>query len=196
MMIIGDIHGKYEEYLSKIQSYDGPSIQIGDFGIGLRATPPDLFDQMKKHDARFFRGNHDNPEFCKMMPQYISDGHVEGDMMMVGGAFSIDWMYRVIGHSWWLDEELSIPEFEEVIKTFETAKPKIMLTHDCPVVVIPYIHNHNSLFPSSRTQLAFQAMWELYRPQLWIFGHHHKSFDMTLDGTRFICLNELETLFF
>ena len=45
---------------------------------------------------------------------------------------------------------------------------------------------------ASRTRQALQAMWSAHSPELWIFGHWHKSFDHVLRGTRFICLAELE----
>jgi hypothetical protein len=44
----------------------------------------------------------------------------------------------------------------------------------------------------SQTRQAFQSMFKLRQPGLWIFGHWHASFDRVLDGTRFICLAELE----
>jgi hypothetical protein len=58
-------------------------------------------------------GNHDNPYMCKQdMVGYISDGTVEGDVMYIGGAWSIDnpvappgWYRRTAGFDWWFDEE-------------------------------------------------------------------------------------------
>ena len=44
----------------------------------------------------------------------------------------------------------------------------------------------------SRTRQAFDAMMSIHRPKLWIFGHWHRSRNEMIDGTRFICLAELE----
>jgi hypothetical protein len=35
-------------------------------------------------------------------------------------------------------------------------------------------------------------MWETHQPELWIFGHRHVPFDQVANGTRFVCLAELE----
>jgi hypothetical protein len=67
-----------------------------------------------------------------------------------------------------------------------------MVTHDCPEQLLPYLVSHHSVF-TTRTGQAFANMFERYQPKLWVFGHHHKSFDMEVNGTRFVCLAELET---
>ena len=45
---------------------------------------------------------------------------------------------------------------------------------------------------SSRTRQALDAMFDIHKPDLWLFGHWHDSQDRNVMGTRFICLNELE----
>lgn len=37
-------------------------------------------------------------------------------------------------------------------------------------------------------------MLEIHRPKVWVFGHYHIDKDFELNGTRFICLNELSTI--
>jgi Icc-related predicted phosphoesterase len=37
-------------------------------------------------------------------------------------------------------------------------------------------------------------MFQEHQPKLWVFGHHHQSKDVQINGTRFVCLNELETM--
>lgn len=48
-------------------------------------------------------------------------------------------------------------------------------------------------YGKSQTRTMLQKMFEEHKPELWIFGHHHKSKDEVINGTRFICLDELET---
>jgi predicted phosphodiesterase len=194
-IFIGDVHGKFGAYEKLIKKYPN-SIQVGDMGVGFMnfhgdclANPP--YDVMVKTNAQFIRGNHDNPHVCKRHTQWIPDGRVHNDIMFVGGAFSIDWMYRSEGYSWWPDEQLSQEEFNRIIDTYIVAKPRIMVTHDCPTDVVNLIHSHHNDFPETRTQQAFQAMFEVYQPSIWIFGHHHVPFDQVVNGTRFICLPEL-----
>jgi hypothetical protein len=31
-------------------------------------------------------------------------------------------------------------------------------------------------------------MWEIHKPRLWVFGHHHHDWFMSLEGTAFRCL--------
>lgn len=198
---IGDVHGKYRPYKQLIERALN-TIQVGDMGVGFRRTqgprvgeeygnPPHYAMILGNH--RFIRGNHDNPTSCKNHSQWIADGTVENNMMFVGGAFSIDAAYRIPDYSWWPDEELSQNELEAIITVYLHSRPKCMVTHDAPEDVIPYLLNtgQHTIQPS-RTRNAFQRMWSACPPQLWVFGHWHKSLDLVLRGTRFVCLAELE----
>lgn len=206
MRLIGDVHGKFDRYERLIVGQ--PSIQVGDMGVGFRrwphgepfANPPHA--KMVKHNARFIRGNHDNPAVCKAHSQYIPDGQVEGGVMLIGGAFSIDQAYRTEGYSWWAGEELSIVELNELVDRYTQIKPRVMITHDAPrevgeALASQYISGGPFKKLESRTCQAFQSMWSAHSPDLWVFGHWHHSFDHILSGgrergTRFVCLAELE----
>lgn len=197
MLLIGDCHGKFNQYQALVKNHRD-TIQVGDMGIGfLRwphgdpyANPP--FDFMEAGNHSFIRGNHDNPAVCKQQKQWIADGTVKDDMMFVGGAYSIDKAWRYEGFDWWPDEELSMQEFYPIADVYAGIKPRVMITHDCPAEVVGVIHPRNEI-PNSLTQTAFQFMFAEYQPELWIFGHHHTSFRQKINGTQFICLNELET---
>jgi hypothetical protein len=209
MFLIGDVHGKFGPYKKLIRD-SKHSIQLGDMGVGFvrpdyhrwtehdsdtkyAINPP--FDYMVRGNHRFIRGNHDNPGVCKRHKQWIADGTYDETMkaMMVGGAFSIDHMFRTRDIDWWADEELSYDEADKALTTFLEKKPEIMLTHDCPLEVIPWMHSHH-FKDNSFTQRYLQNMFEQHQPRLWVYGHHHKSFEMKINGTTFRCLNELETM--
>jgi hypothetical protein len=199
---IGDVHGKFGRYKTILKNSPHPTIQVGDMGVGFRrmdsrmieeidlTNPPHAVMQAGEH--RFIRGNHDNPLVCRGHSQYIVDGHVEGDMMFIGGALSIDRMYRTEGYSWWADEELSSEQLYVMHDKYMMTKPKIMITHECPEAVAKILSNEMKFADGSRTRQAFNSMWENWKPKLWIFGHWHQSFDQVILDTRFICLNELE----
>lgn len=194
--LIGDVHGKFGAYKTIIKNYPN-TIQIGDMGIGfynshgeMTSNPP--YDKMVQMNARFIRGNHDNPKVCKNHSQWIADGSIEGDTMFVGGAYSIDKDMRTEGYNWWVDEELSHSDFYRIMDIYQQNKPRIMVTHDCPEKLLRYIVSHHMYF-TTRTGQAFDSFFEIHKPAIWIFGHHHKSFDQVIDGTRFICLAELES---
>lgn len=211
--LIGDVHGKFRRYSTILDNSPYPTIQIGDMGVGFRWTqgprtgelqggPP--YDKMVAGGHRFIRGNHDNPSYAARHTQYIADGTVEGNMMFVGGALSIDKQWRTEDYSWWPDEELSEDELLAMLAIYHRNHPEIMVTHDCPesiatmiVQTIPCVGNGDTkLDPrfASRTREAFDFMLGHHRPKLWIFGHWHVSFDYLHQGTRFICLPELATV--
>lgn len=192
MRFIGDVHGKFAQY-ERLRSSCSESVQIGDMGVGFRGSkgqePPLVFGH------RYIRGNHDNPKWCQSDMAWIPDGHVENDMMFVGGALSIDRAHRTEGLDWWADEELSIEELNILVDKYVDIRPRIMVTHECPEEVAAIVAGGSSkMFTqfSSRTRQAFQSMWSAHSPELWVFGHWHKSFDQMANGTRFICLAELE----
>jgi hypothetical protein len=203
MRFIGDVHAKGKRYKKIVKQCDR-SIQVGDFGMGsgtgwFRYHPFGLSrNQAQYREHRFIRGNHDDPNLCatRSAKWWIPDGSVLQDkMMLVGGAYSIDSAGRTPGISWWHDEELTIARFNDIIDTYEKVRPRVMVTHDAPKLVTSRIME--SWRPerhaiNSRTQQAFDAMIQIHSPDLWVFGHWHASRDVTMYGTRFICLNELE----
>ena len=179
---IGDVHGKISEYLTLLNGVDA-SVQVGDFGAGFVSLP--ILDQ--KH--RFIRGNHDSPEVCRNNSNWIKDGTFDGRTLYIGGAWSIDQHRRIPGINWWEDEELSIREFENIIVTAEIMQPKVIVSHDCPGNVVAQLFRRKLL--QTRTNQALDAVINVCQPKLFIFGHWHKDIDMTINGTRFLCLNEL-----
>lgn len=198
--LIGDVHGHFQRYKTIIKN-GPPSIQVGDMGVGFRnwphgeysANPP--YDLMVASDARFIRGNHDNPAVCSSHTQCIADGSVESGVMFVGGGYSIDRDRRIEGYSWWPDEELSHPELGDLVDAYKSNPPRVMITHECPAdlgYVLALQGGFANSYKPSRTSQAFQSMWSSHAPELWVFGHYHTSFDQVGGGTRFVCLAELE----
>lgn len=202
--IVGDVHGKFDRYKKIIADCDR-SIQVGDLGIGFRhfggarhgeftRNPPHY--AMVRGNHRFIRGNHDSPIECRKHSQWIEDGTVENDVMFIGGALSIDKEWRVEHFSFWQDEEVSIEELNKFVDIYATVRPRVMITHECPESIAPLAGEHYGikLDPkfASRTRQAFQSMFEIHQPEEWYFGHWHHSMDRVVNGTRFICLAELE----
>lgn len=192
---VGDVHGNMTAYFSIIK--DVPeSIQVGDLGLAPSWTTAKKFDSMFEElniegTHRFFRGNHDCLEECKKSKHFITDGTVDGPMMMVGGALSIDKEWRTEGVDWWRDEELTYREMGDVIDIYEKTKPKIMLSHDCPEyiaqkVMIPLVHGLKN--SPSLTRMGLECMRSIYQPVIHIYGHWHKSYSSQLYDTHYVCL--------
>lgn len=203
MRIIGDVHGRYENYLRCLDGCTN-SIQIGDMGLD--------YSELKFPSIhhRFFRGNHDNWDEMwhpNMEAHYISVlDWWHNDVMYAAGAASIDVATRTLDYiitgrkSWWYEEEISLKAMDAGCRLYKNVKPSIMLSHDCPVIMQKYLESQGSLdlrrfgFPknfSSRTQVFLDTLFSIHQPQLWVFGHWHRNVEKKIGKTTFICLDEL-----
>lgn len=198
LTLIGDIHGKFQEYYYPIISRldKKRSIQVGDMGLGFPSTKDEVFTPPRQH--KFIRGNHDNPEVCRKHPNYLGDfGYIEKwDLFYVSGAWSIDRKYRIEGSTWWSEEELGMKDSNDALKLYMESKPRIMITHDCPEIAkintLTHIHGENPNNIPTRTNQLFQAMFEFHKPSYWFFGHYHVSHLFQIHNTQFRCLGEGE----
>lgn len=205
--IIGDIHGLVNDYKAySINDFDGPTIQVGDFGVGFGQSDfwhESVNDFHRSGQHRFIRGNHDNPSVCKEMVGWIPDGRIENDVMFVGGAWSIDnpnadfpWYRRTENVDWWANEECSDAQFQHFIELYSVVKPRVMITHDCPLVVSTEMFFNSGLIKGSqyttRTAAAFDAMIAIHQPDEWYFGHWHFTMQYKYGRTMFQCIGELD----
>lgn len=195
---VGDIHGDYVAHLRAVRDTEA-SVQVGDWGFGFGTRGDADFVDMLLDDEpgnhRMIRGNHDDLNEALKSKHFIKDGTVEqiGDykVMYVGGALSIDRMWRTEGLDYWSNEELSQSELGEMINIYAKEKPDVMVCHECPES-IPYFIKPDEYNPNqwpSRTRWAFEHMHTFHAPKLWIFGHWHAKLDLTHQGTRFILLH-------
>ena len=193
MLIIGDVHSKFEEFQRIIWSAGlDDCLQVGDMGFGFCDESKVPTDE----NMKFIRGNHDSPEPARQHPNYLGDwGYwAEKDLFYVSGALSIDKADRVPGKEWWADEELSREELEKAKEEFWRIKPRVMVTHTAPTQVKNRILKGRGSPLKSWTEVMLQDMFGVHQPKLWIFGHFHTPFSEEINGTRFICLEELATI--
>lgn len=77
----------------------------------------------------------------------------------------------------WLDKQLSTPWDGRTV----------VVTHHAPSMRQELMHPH---FEVTNLTKAFHAELDdliaHYRPDAWLFGHHHWCLDVTIDGTRFV----------
>lgn len=204
---IGDIHGTYNknEYYHLTETCD-KSIQVGDLGLGF--SPGDdqsMFDEIDRSKHFFIRGNHDNPEVCERQSNHIESGHSDDHgIFFLNGGWSIDgpgcpWCpsygnsgmlpRRTDGINWWSNEEHEQSELDAFIEEYKDCKPRIIVSHEGPRTATVNMFNPTGEW-NSRTAIALEDMYQAHQPDLWIFGHWHKRKDLTIDKTRFICLEE------
>lgn len=199
MLLIGDVHKEHWEEYFEILSDHPKTVQIGDLCIGRRevgsAAHKYLYSMAAKGDHRFIKGNRDNPLVAERTPFWIPDGTIEGDVMFIGGARSPYPDTDPRGLEWWPEEEVPQADLDRMVEQYADTKPRVMITHDGPHSVVtrwwPEIREEHA---KSRTSAAFDRMLNLYKPDHWIFGHHHVSRQETINNTRFRCLGRVETM--
>lgn len=189
MIFVGDVHGKYDEYL-KIIARHKSSIQVGDMGFSYKH-----FKGVDHMSHTFIGGNHDNWDTIHECPNYLGRfgalhiGRLR-DAFFVSGAFSIDQWARTEGKSWWRNEELSYSESSDCLSQYCLVHPEIVISHDCPNIVSQKMFNKTD---NTATRQLLSGMLARWKPKLWVFGHWHESKTITINNTRFVCLAELET---
>ena len=207
LRIIGDIHGDYEWYKKTIREANDLGIytfQIGDFGIGFpRKLDEDAYwvddpDNLARMN-RFGFGNHDNPLYANNCPGSVGYVHVfrEFNGMWIGGADSHDKEWRTPGVNWWDREQLPYSECQYALETYNGHKPEFMFSHDGPISatfrMFPEIFGmHRDAVIGNRTNQLLDQCFESHKPKYWFFGHFHRTNQLEIDGTKFICVGERE----
>jgi len=221
LYIIGDVHGKIPDYLSKLVALpaEAETLQLGDMGLGFR----EVYLPVLEDRHQFFRGNHDKPQVCQKHPNYAGDFGFRGNLGLfwVAGGWSIDWKYRVPGLSWWPDEQLNLRELNAAYELYCKVKPEIVVTHEAPYLIAgkvlsqlvvgthepcptddgvrtkdeAYLRYKREVgLHKTATGEALQAMFDAHKPKKWFFGHYHVDMVLTEEGTKFRCLNELSVM--
>ncbi len=185
MLLIGDPHGKLKELKAITSQHKGDKIQLGDLGFK-KEHEYFLKDGFDRCESLF--GNHDYYPLLHA-PHSLGDYGFTYGIFHVRGAYSIDRHWRTEGVDWFNNEELSYPQFNKVLEYYEEIKPSIVISHDCPQSIR---ESWFGIEEKSTTSNGLQAMFEIHQPDLWVFGHHHTSKKEIVNGTRFVCLDELE----
>lgn len=191
ILLIGDVHGKIGRYKQLLHKHDPAySIQLGDFGFKKEHDWHCKYINDPRHKILF--GNHDYAPYVNK-PHSLGDfGSIfSGHIFTIRGADSIDRARRIEGRDWWPEEEIGFAEWDRVIEEYAKIKPRIVLSHDCPQLIREQFFG---IHDASRTSQGLQACFDIHRPDLWVFGHHHRSVSDDVFGTTFRCLAELEIM--
>lgn len=167
---IGDIHcdaALHKQYMAA----HSRTLQLGDLGFD--------YDYMFSFDSKchkFIAGNHDNYDKVNKIPHYTGDfSLLWGKVATIRGAYSIDKEFRTEGKDWWRQEELEYTQMKAGLDFIIDVKPPIIASHDCPGFLAKTLHPLSNPVEPSRTASFLNALWEVYQPKIWIFGHHHVS---------------------
>jgi len=213
IIFLGDIHGEWLLTWLKIERLgikNAYIIQVGDFGIGFRhkkneeAALHRLNECLIENNIEMYalRGNHDDPKFFERQNNpygcsnitFLSDYselEIGGQkILLIGGAISIDRIYRVEDKSWWRGEPFLFDE------NFNYGKYDIIATHTRPTESGIYLSKKGiSAFLDKDKDLSADIdkenaeMSKLYNsilpPKFWVFGHFHDSLTTKVGETTF-----------
>lgn len=191
---LGDIHGNLDN-ITLLPN----TIQLGDynlFGYDIIFTNDGTgyYKHYPEFPIYFIDGNHDNHLILKHNSDdiqkvhdnvfYIPRGFISGKTMFIGGGDSIDKSMRTPGDDWFPEESFSWEQQNRILSNVSDIE--VILSHDCPYSYIKQMQNN--IFKSN-SQLFLDAVFDHFKPKMWIFGHYHRSYDIVLNDCRFIGLN-------
>ena len=211
--ISGDSHGNFDALFRKIEHYDIKDcifISVGDSGVGFIPYDKQMrqFDNLnnrfKKRDIQYMsiNGNHDDPAYFdgsinlshfELIPKYTYKTLNDQKFLFVGGAISVDRMYRKEGISYWKDEVFVLDEskIEEV---------DVLITHSAMNWIGPVDKQNIASFCEKdptlwdecvAERLAHNRLFELAKPKWSYHGHFHVNDSRVVDGCRAMIIEEL-----
>lgn len=110
--------------------------------------------------------------------------------LVIGGAYSIDKIYRLMhGYNWYASEQPSIETKEKVLNKLKSLDHKIdiILSHTCPYKYLPYevfLSGVNQENVDHKTEEFLSKIEENNKYQKWYCGHFHT--DKVVDKIRFM----------
>lgn len=197
-VIIPDIHDDYfiaekiiksarREYVSRFggdKKDISTAIQVGDFGIG---SGNKFKWSLKNIECFAIHGNHEYfDKFDKHLHMNISgpweflpSGTLKGKVLFVGGANSVDSVFRrKHGLPWYREEQINDREKDLVRKVIMNNDIEVVISHDAPssfdmrYACMPQFGGENK---SDSCRLFLQEVLEEAKPSQWYFGHWHKK---------------------
>lgn len=210
----GDIHGNFEPFVFYItvqkQLHDTTVFVAGDIGIGFYKLNYylDTFKRLNKKLAKyniqvyFIRGNHDNPiYFTENSPidEYYSHIHFVKDyeiitienhnILCIGGATSVDKIYRKENETWWAEEYV---HYFDINKIVNIENVDIVVSHAAPMFVSPkyerisWMSDETDLYAKRDRNILSNVYFELYKQlKYWFHGHYHMHYETIVPNDNF-----------
>ena len=182
--LIGDSHGNLTPIRQAV-SEGRRVIDMGDLGFAQSWRKAD-----RMPNVYVLGGNHDDYLVAPSCNCYLGD---YGDLgaripsatgvFFLRGALSIDRDLRIEGRDWWAAEELSEQEIQDAIAYYAAMQPRIVISHEAPLVVNHILYGAELI--GSRTATALWRMLQMHEPERWYFGHHHVQWERQIGRTRF-----------
>lgn len=227
LYFIGDVHGELERLAHKLavkNIRDSQLVQVGDFGFGLFGSKEKEYLSLKTLNKTLkagnnllyvIRGNHDDPSYfekwqkignIRVVPDY-SVLELNGySVLLVGGAISIDRTSRMLGKSYWNEEEFVFDQqrLESVLKDVE--KIDIVVTHNAPKEFWPFELNNLVKAYARRDEnllsdlnderekhsTLLNHVTSRFAPTHWYYGHFHATEFNQYNELKYFALGESE----
>ena len=97
--------------------------------------------------------------------------------LVIGGAYSVDKLYRIrMGYNWWPDEQPTPAIKEYVEKQIKTNKTDIVFSHTCPFKYIPsecFLPSTDQSKVDNSTEKWLDTIEEAIDYKAWYAGHWH-----------------------
>ena len=195
--IVGDIHGEFGTLNSFINKKQPKMVLVcGDFGYWPKMDIPRLSSRgrikkptvPKAGDTKVYwcDGNHEDHESLlldtktstELWPNvwYMKRGSVleldDGrNILFMGGAHSVDKASRRNRIDWFEEELISWADFRRLPDP-DDVRIDIVISHTCPLEV-PMEGSFNAGKQDDPSRRVLSHILQVYRPNLWYFGHWH-----------------------
>ena len=204
---LGDIHTQTKFHRKLLELPPGDLYILGDVGFGFDpGCDKGLYNAFKKltdngWEIYLIRGNHDNPVYWyenrndgNDKVHFLKDNtivEINGEkFLVVGGAVSIDKMYRKKDKNWWEDEEITLTHYD----FYDKIKDEIsgIISHTGPV---PPTINHHVLFSREiaedveREYMYISFLQKHLSPKKWFHAHFHCHCKYNNNNCDYTCLD-------
>ncbi|MDX9979725.1 MAG: metallophosphoesterase [Lentisphaeria bacterium] len=200
ILFLSDVHSRYEVVDRQVahaeQEIGEPVADVlilGDFGL-FEPFLKRFFRRQGQHFLRpthFIEGNHEDfDHFERLVERYrdVIDYLPRGTVHQISGTSTL-----ALGGVCYMDSHTTPrrAEIREADIARCLAHPKgsvdVVLSHDCPAG-IGVLNQSGFEHYGPPGFVGAERILDHFHPRLWVFGHHHRWFDRTLDGTRFFGL--------
>lgn len=202
--ITGDTHRRFERLYDLKYKEGDTLIILGDAGINffLDERDKDLKEYLNSLGIKLFciRGNHEerpeNIKSYKISEMFDGKVYVEkkypnlifaldgeeynicgNSVLVIGGAYSIDKIYRIVYNlGWFKDEQLSPKEMDNILSKVRGKHYDIVLSHTCPYKYEPsevFIKGINEFNVDKSMEHFLDIVEEKIDYDKWYCGHFH-----------------------
>lgn len=216
---VGDIHFGFKlikHYVTSLHLKNTAFFICGDVGLGFNT-------KLEEQELNFIskkigltncisvccRGNHENPEcfndtslfkengkqkYWLNCPDYTVINVCNKNILLVGGAVSIDRQIRILNKDYWINE---LPVYQPKV----SEKIDIICSHSAPSFCYPndkggivsyYAQNDPQLLSDIDIERStLDKVYEDYKHDIthWYYGHFHLSMNEVINGINFRCCN-------